>query len=857
MSKTTSNKESISDLFKTEASEWLDPAEGEEGQWLSFSRPEEKPLLPEAGQAAEEELRTYWRSLRTFFRTGKGGGLPCDQDELQAFPALLAPFRGGRFTQRDYPCWIADHATAASGFFALPDFLQHQLDRLTAEAGEQPILQENLLRLESIIRQKLSFVDEAFKAFPVLEESVIELEAQLSVSGEEGKQFAETLKRFRRLLPKEGVLIPFSPNAAMHLLSIIVQNQVKEARHSLKEQLLQIRHQLNDILQVEKDKTSEAHSPEHLQSSMGFANDFLNFDELASVLPSGASQAIPEERYERIEAVLKTLDKADELLFDRQASICYSPSERTADEVDWNHSFPNFSIHLAKAGHLSKIATATFEEVMAKAAELFAAIRIGEIEVNNNYSAEIHTDFFNHFSWQHFDEEEMAACPPVLILADWKQIQQGELDQFSRLLASSRPVKFLIEQLGCEGITAGGMVFRQELGALAIAHRNTFVLQSAIVKPDYLYEGMKRGLQAPAPAIFYLLSPLAGKDNSPSTDLWASAAIEGREFPSFVFDSQQGPKWGNRFDIQNNPAPESDWPEHTLAVLHKEEDTILKLTFTFADFAAQDQRFSAYFDLVPPQFWSEDLIPLSEYLKGDGAALLSKVPFIWMLNQDQKLVRAAVAWPLVQICQERLDFWHYLQENAGVHSYHVEKATEQLRQKLQNSMEEKVSAMEAAFEKELANAKEESARQAMEQLARVLLDLDTDAVLTSQLTREAPENPVSTQEEKTTTKEVEAEIEDLSAPEPEAEQEEELSLGEAWIDTPLCTSCNECIDTNSKVFQYNAEKQAFVADPAGGPFADIVKAAENCPVRIIHPGAPQNPDEANLEEWVKRAEPFQ
>jgi hypothetical protein len=67
MSKTTSNKESISDLFKTEASEWLDPAEGEEGQWLSFSRPEEKPLLPEAGQAAEEELRTYWRSLRTFF----------------------------------------------------------------------------------------------------------------------------------------------------------------------------------------------------------------------------------------------------------------------------------------------------------------------------------------------------------------------------------------------------------------------------------------------------------------------------------------------------------------------------------------------------------------------------------------------------------------------------------------------------------------------------------------------------------------------------------------------------------------------------------------------------------------------
>jgi pyruvate-ferredoxin/flavodoxin oxidoreductase len=47
-----------------------------------------------------------------------------------------------------------------------------------------------------------------------------------------------------------------------------------------------------------------------------------------------------------------------------------------------------------------------------------------------------------------------------------------------------------------------------------------------------------------------------------------------------------------------------------------------------------------------------------------------------------------------------------------------------------------------------------------------------------------------------------------------------------------------------------------VADPKGGPFADIVKAAENCPVGIIHPGQPLDPGEANLEEWVKRAEPF-
>jgi len=33
-------------------------------------------------------------------------------------------------------------------------------------------------------------------------------------------------------------------------------------------------------------------------------------------------------------------------------------------------------------------------------------------------------------------------------------------------------------------------------------------------------------------------------------------------------------------------------------------------------------------------------------------------------------------------------------------------------------------------------------------------------------------------------------------------------------------------------------------------------AAEQCPVEIIHPGQPQDPDEDNLEAWVQRAEPF-
>ena len=55
------------------------------------------------------------------------------------------------------------------------------------------------------------------------------------------------------------------------------------------------------------------------------------------------------------------------------------------------------------------------------------------------------------------------------------------------------------------------------------------------------------------------------------------------------------------------------------------------------------------------------------------------------------------------------------------------------------------------------------------------------------------------------------------------------------------------------MFQYNDQKQAFIADIQAGTFAELVKAAEACPVSIIHPGAPVNPNEPGLEALIEKA----
>ncbi|MEX2046790.1 MAG: ferredoxin, partial [Chloroflexota bacterium] len=82
------------------------------------------------------------------------------------------------------------------------------------------------------------------------------------------------------------------------------------------------------------------------------------------------------------------------------------------------------------------------------------------------------------------------------------------------------------------------------------------------------------------------------------------------------------------------------------------------------------------------------------------------------------------------------------------------------------------------------------------------------------------------------------------------------SSDEPYIETPRCTTCNECVNLNPRAFAYNENRQAFLKDPQAATYKELVEAAENCQVAIIHPGKPRDPSELGLADLIARAEQF-
>ncbi len=507
----------------------------------------------------------------------------------------------------------------------------------------------------------------------------------------------------------------------------------------------------------------------------------------------------------------------------------------------WGSTFPFNPYPFPWANHLfqdaASMAMGVFEGHMSKMAEGFKAIRMAHSELSGNSDGGADDASLTYFNWRHFTDEEWELCPPVVAVGGDGAMYDIGFQNLSRAMMSGKPIKVLVldtqvySNTGGQACTSGffGQVsdmaqfgkatqgkqeIRKEIGLIGMAHRTTYVMQSTIAHPNHLIEGFIEGLKARRPALFNLYTscqPEHGIGDDMSANQ-ARLAVESRAYPLFRYNPDLGNLPEECFDLEGNPAIEQDWPIYELKYTENGRQKSMQLPMTFADFAATEIRFRKHFRVAPPETWNEKMVPLTDFLELPEDEREGRFPYIWSVNRQQQLMRLLVAEPIVHSCQDRRDFWTMLRAIARVGDKPLDR-----------------SAIEADVRREMSS-----------RIAAGIMQLVTGAGATAGLADAQPALADPNADSVTGTAGPNS-AGDYMAP---------------WIDTPQCTSCDECIRLNPNIFVYNDKKKAIIKNPQGGPYKDLVKAAERCTAQIIHPGLPKDRSEKDIDKWIARAEKY-
>lgn len=357
----------------------------------------------------------------------------------------------------------------------------------------------------------------------------------------------------------------------------------------------------------------------------------------------------------------------------------------------WGSTYPYNPYPFPWANHLfqdsTSMAMGIFEGHMAKMSEGFKAIRKAELVLANKYDREEYKEYFTYFNWQQFSDQEWLLCPPVVALGGDGAMYDIGFQNLSRMMASGKPIKVIVvdtqvySNTGGQACTSGfigqvsdmaqfGKVWkgksepRKEIGLIAMAHRNTYVLQATMANTSHMIEGFIDGLMTRRPAIFNLYTTCQ-PEHGVADDLGAHQAklvVESRAYPIFKYNPDLGVTTREGLDLSGNPALDQLWPTYTLNYLDNGSKSSMELPMTFADFAITEARFRKHFRKAPRNTWNENMILLTEFLELDQESREGKYPFIWTVDRKGELSRALVALPIVESCEERRDFWILLKD---------------------------------------------------------------------------------------------------------------------------------------------------------------------------------------------------
>ncbi|MBL6959433.1 MAG: hypothetical protein ISR52_10660 [Rhodospirillales bacterium] len=755
--------------------------------------------------------------LTAFHLTGERSGDTLSEiSGKNLLPALYAEYRDLSHLRYDYPLVLVEDSDTGNFITPLSVIIDNLLRETVPQGIDGEFLRKKVLNLENCIKQMVADGrDGPFSELWTQAETTL-LEAEDAETQDELESYLEKISRTSKVLKVKGRVVDCDRKTPRRSIQHVWNEQQQVTRKNLRKRLDALILRVAGVLRADFEKSAEARSAGNIKGQVGTTfEDTFDFEAMSNLLTETLpEQSMSESRRKRLQSVLEDL-KAQQ--FVGVENLDTAP-DKPADP--YTYVFETCSE-----------AMDAFMDRLPGLVSVIKAIAIAELELENRYSEERHDPFFRKFDKTSLVPEDLSLFPSYLVLNNIEDDDAAEKARIIEALSSGLPIKvleqadnILVDMMGGAGQAAPGGRGGQ-IANMALGINSAYVVQSSASSLYQMAPSISNGMQYAGPALFSIYSGAGGQSAGLPPYLVAAAARESRAFPSFTFDPSAGPDWADRFSILANPQIDADWPAHDISYEDSEHKTIReKISFTVLDFMATDPRFAGHLASVPVEEWDDTMVPAAACLSTTPMEIMDVAPYVMMVDEADVLQRVMVDQRLVRTARQCRDTWHALQELGGINNSHARR----LLQKEQALWEE--------------------------QKKQELDDLRSKAKPAA-----APKAAPAPAADAAPAPAADAGPEAAPAEEAVAESvvEEAPPSDDPYIETTRCTTCNECTNLNDRMFAYNEDMQAYVADADAGTFAEMVMASENCQVSIIHPGKPRNPDENNLEILIERAAPFQ
>ena len=747
------------------------------------------------------DVPTKHQEHQLFHMTGQRGAEGFSALDVATLrPALLAPYRELNRLRHDFPLVLIDEPGGDGFALSLSSVVNRVLHQLAPRGIEGEHLRKSLLRLELEIRTLV-----AGGAQGKLADLWTTAAERLGMGG--GETSVAGLLTHTTASPGDaapavsGMLAGCDEDLPAKLLRQAWRHaQANKARafHARVDALMR---KLSDIKRAAWVHSQAGQQPQALQQAVGSGHkDVFDFSAMSRLVARRAPlDELPAARRSRIEWALGVL--AGQTFYPARGAAA-------AAAVEADYAFEQCAA-----------AMEAYRKRLPAVAEFVKAMAVAELEVVGHYVEGEHDAVFARYDEHSLTADDLALMPDYLVCIPPQRNEAPENAALLDMLSSGMPVKVLVQVsdlLEEASIGTGHFAFgvrSARLATTAMGLGGMFVMQAASSALYPLRQRVARGMACAGPSLFtvYAGSPhaAAGLERY----LTAAVAAESRAFPAFTYDAAAGSNWAERFSLENNRNAAADWAVEPFEYADEGlQRSVVQLAFTYADFALCDSRNAKHFAVVPSERWHAAMLPVGDWLAlpEDQAAL--RLPYLLAVDEKDRLQRVIVDAAMMQATKRCLLLWHRLQEHAGIHDSHTERA--------------------------LARERAERAAQAASEAVVQPTSTTAPAAAAPAATAPAAAAPAT------------------AAPAAEAAAADKPPSDEAWIETSRCPSCNECQLINDRMFGYNENKQAYIKDINAGTYAQMVEAAESCQVAIIHPGKPRNPKEPGLEALIERAKPY-